>query len=232
MKKWHLLSEECVSFKTFCIAKSCSSVCLFFFFFFMFIQQEVFLFLHLVAFLGNTSTGEMAVIDDRWQIEEKRWIFIIIPQITDCCDWSISFGGRYIKKKWHVLNVCCCFHFFFFFFWIKIIVYFCGVILHFMPAVWRKVEKGTTTTEWKGHGSSCLWFLVFFGALRQQCGASTAIARAVQIGARSCLSPLPKKKNLGHRYLAKGVTSVVQHATLLHLSPAWPGDDRKRVGLL
>ena len=39
-----------------------------------------------------------------------------------------------------------------------------------MPAVWRKVEKGTTAIKWKGHGSSCLWFLVFFWASRQQCG--------------------------------------------------------------
>ena len=36
--------------------------------------------------------------------------------------------------------------------------------------------KGKMAIEWKGCGSSCLWFFVFLGASRQQCGASTASA--------------------------------------------------------
>ena len=65
----------------------------------MFYQQVAFLFLNLVGFLGNTSTGEMTLIDDRWQIEVKDWIFIIIPRITDCCDWSTFIWGPVLKKK-------------------------------------------------------------------------------------------------------------------------------------
>ena len=196
----------------------------------MFIHQEVFLFLNLVAFLGNTSTGEMAVIDDRWQIEEKRWIFIIIPQITDCCDWSTFIWGP-VHKKEMTCAKCLLLFSLFFFFWIKIIVYFCVLFYISCLLYDGKLKRARRQPNERGTAVAAFDFWYFFVHYGNRVGHRRHLRGQSKLAPDLVFLP-PQKKNLGHRYLAKGVTSVVQHATLLHLSPAWPGDDRKRVGLL